>query len=81
MVRNISNNFTQKLIALDKSNTILGGYKSRIEMGKTAGNGPEILQGSCANFGIQNPDFIQTKKSVFPFFQKPIKWPGNWVWP
>ena len=27
------------------------------------------------------PDFILTKKSVFPDFQKPIKWPGDWVWP
>ena len=34
------------------------------------------LQGSCANFGIQNPD----QKSVFPDFQRPIKWPGDWVW-
>ena len=38
-------------------------------------------QGSCANFRIQNPDFILTEKSVFPDFQKPIKWPGDWVWP
>ena len=26
------------------------------------------------------PDFILTKKPVFPDFQKPIKWPGDWIW-
>ena len=39
------------------------------------------IQGSYANFGIQNPDFILTKKSVYPDFQKPIKRPGDGVWP
>ena len=34
-----------------------------------------LIQGSCANFGIQNPDFILTKNSVFPDFQKPINGP------
>ena len=27
------------------------------------------------------PDSILTKKSVYPDFQNPIKWPGDWVWP
>jgi len=40
-----------------------------------------VYLGSCANFGIQNLGFILTKKSIFPDFQKPIKWPGDWVWP
>ena len=46
----------------------LEGWESRVHA--------QILESKILTF----PDFILTKKPVFPDFQKPIKWPGDWIW-